>query len=131
MGIRIAKERQRPRIGGGECMFPGQRTSGRYPETFTPQLSKDALSVGPAGDRPVSSELPLRDRGPAAWILSAIEPRWGYARNQNWDGAPLTFYPPKAVDPHVHSGYNPFVHYPTISRGHPVPYGNTIPVLGE
>lgn len=131
MGIRAAVERLRPQHSAGECMFPGQRTVERAMETFAPQTAHDAFSIGPAGDRPIANDFPVNPRGPAIQLLSAIEPRWGYARQENWDGSPLTFFPPKLVNPNVHAGYNPFVHYPTISRGHPTPYGNTIPVLGE
>ena len=130
MGIRAAIERQRDRISGGECMFPGQRTVERAPEVFDPQSGEDGTSIF-GGDRPLATWLPFSPRPAAIQLLSAIEPRWGYGIDDNWDGQPLTFMPGRVVNPRVNLGYNPFVHYPTISRGHPIPYGNTIPALGE
>ena len=114
-------------------MFPEQPRSGRFRSLDwllgkAAQLAKDALS---AQGKPIPDSLPESDRPEEIWVDTDWEPRWGHAMQLHYEGVPITFYPSQVVNPRVHSGYGPFVQYPPISRGDPVPYGNTVPVLGE
>lgn len=119
-------------MSGIPCTYPEQRTNGRFNLSdsllgHSEQLAADGTSMSPG---PGQQELPLTQRPTQIWVNSHVEPRWGHGLQSNWDGNPTTFYPPHFVDPQVNPPMNPFVHYPQVSRGHPIPYGDTVPVLG-
>jgi hypothetical protein len=127
--VHAAFVKQRPQTGS-PMMFPANRTNERAPLLFrllghAAQLANDALSSRNAGQQ----ELPLTQRPTAAWVYSAIEPNWAHGFLSNWDGRPLFFANP-AIDRAHMAGWNPLLMYPTVERGHPVPWGSTQPTLG-
>lgn len=128
MGVHAAFSRARARITGEyAAMFPSPMVAGRFDQTGDEQTGPDAFSTH---GTPVIPSLPLTGRPDESWVGTSYDTRWGYALTPHYEGVPITFYPPQVVNPRVHGGYNPFVQYPPISRGNPIPYGDTVPVLG-
>ena len=129
MGVHAAFARARQRITGEYAdMFPSPMTAGRFEQVDWEQTGPEAFS---AHGRPVIDSLPLTGRPDQSWVGTSYDTRWGYALQIHYEGQPLTFYEPRAVDPRTHAGYNPFIQYPPIARGNPIPYGDTVPVLGN
>lgn len=133
-GVHRAYQGPRPRISGANDTFPAEGpVRERHAIIFgilgkAVQTARDALS---AMGKPVPDSLPETDRPTGAWVDTNYEPHWGMMSLLHYEGVPLAFYPPQLVNPQIHAGYGPFVQYPPISRGNPVTYGDTIPVLGE
>jgi len=129
MGVHAAFSRARQRITGEyAAMFPSPMVAGRFEQDDWEQTGRDAMS---AQGRPIQDSIPETMRPDQSWVGTSYDVRWGYAMTPHYEGVPISFYPPQVVNPRVHGGYGPFVQYPPISRGNPVPYGDTVPVLGS